>query len=79
LKVSIITITYNAGQTLESCIRSVAAQYWPDIEYIVVDGGSDDGSVSVISNHEEKNYPVGVGAGQGDLRRHEQRIGNGHG
>ena len=54
MKVSIITITYNAGQTLESCIRSVAAQSWPDIEYIVVDGSSDDGSVSVIRNHEEK-------------------------
>ena len=54
MKVSIITITYNAGQTLESCIRSVAAQSWHDTEYIVVDGGSDDGSVSVIRKHEEK-------------------------
>ena len=54
MKVSIITITYNSGETLEECIQSVAAQTYSNLEYIVVDGGSDDGSLSVIKEHDEE-------------------------
>ncbi len=49
--VSIITITYNAVETLERTIESVEAQDYRAIEYIVVDGGSTDGTMQVVGRH----------------------------
>ncbi len=49
--VSIVTVCRNAGQTIEACIASVAAQTWPDIEYIVVDGNSTDGTAAILERH----------------------------
>ncbi len=51
MKVSIITVCYNSGKTLEQTIESVAAQDYPEIEHIIVDGGSKDNSLAII----EKN------------------------
>ena len=48
MKVSIITACYNRKETKGKAIESVLRQTYPDIEYIVVDGGSSDGSASVI-------------------------------
>lgn len=48
MKVTIITVCYNRAGTIRQAIESVMAQTYPDIEYIVVDGASTDGSVSVI-------------------------------
>ena len=48
MKVTIITACYNRERTIRGCIESVLAQDYPDIEYIVVDGASTDGSLSVI-------------------------------
>ena len=42
---SIITITYNAAETIETTFRSVVGQSFTDSEYIVVDGDSKDGTV----------------------------------
>ncbi|WP_296705902.1 glycosyltransferase, partial [Algoriphagus sp.] len=39
MKVSIITVTFNSTKTLEQTIESVANQDYPEIEYIIVDGG----------------------------------------
>jgi len=59
LKVSIITINYNNVDGLEKTIESVINQTHNDIEYLVIDGGSDDGSVEVIKQYSEKiNYFV---------------------
>lgn len=49
---SIITVTYNAAQWLERTIQSIINQTYPGIEYIIVDGGSTDGTVDIITNYE---------------------------
>lgn len=48
MKVSIITSCYNRAATIEGAIRSVFAQTYGDIEYVIVDGASKDGSQTVI-------------------------------
>lgn len=50
MRVSIITTCYNRNETISGAIRSVLAQDSPDIEYIVVDGASTDGSLGTINN-----------------------------
>ena len=48
MKISIVTVAYNAVTTISATLRSVAAQTYPDIEHIVVDGGSKDGTVAIV-------------------------------
>ncbi len=48
MKLSIITINFNDKVGLERTIKSVSEQTWTDFEFIVVDGGSEDGSIEVI-------------------------------
>jgi glycosyltransferase len=48
LTISIITASYNSVETIEATMQSVLSQTYPDIEYIIVDGGSTDGTVDVI-------------------------------
>lgn len=53
MKVSIITSCYNRVSTLDGAIRSVFEQNYPEIEYIVVDGASKDGSLDIIRGYDE--------------------------
>ena len=50
-KVSVVTINYNMAAELESTIRNVVDQSYPALEYVVIDGGSTDGSPDVIRRH----------------------------
>lgn len=54
MKVSIITITYNSESTLIDTIDSVLNQTYKDIEYIIVDGGSTDSTVSIVHSYKDK-------------------------
>ncbi|MBQ4393862.1 MAG: glycosyltransferase [Paludibacteraceae bacterium] len=55
MKLSIITINYNNAEGLRRTLASVAVQTYHDIEHIIVDGGSTDGSVNVIEEYESSN------------------------
>lgn len=48
LAISIITPTYNAARTLPDTLRALADQAYPNLEYIIVDGGSTDGTLDIV-------------------------------
>ncbi len=52
--VSIITVVYNGADTLERTIQSVVRQTYPNLEYIIVDGGSQDGTLEIIHSYQKQ-------------------------
>ena len=56
MKISIITCSYNAADTIEKTVKSVLSQKNADIEYIIIDGLSDDGTAGIIKKYSDKIY-----------------------
>jgi glycosyltransferase involved in cell wall biosynthesis len=54
MKISLITVCYNAEKTIEKTIQSVLAQDYTDIEYIVIDGQSKDNTMQIVNRYKER-------------------------
>jgi glycosyltransferase len=54
MKVSIITAVFNSKPHIETCMRSVLSQTYRNIEYIIIDGGSTDGTIEIIKKYGNK-------------------------
>lgn len=52
-KISIVTVSLNSEKYMEECIQSIVGQQYPNLEYIVVDGGSTDATLSIIDKYRE--------------------------
>ena len=50
-KISVVTVVYNCASTIEATLQSVASQTYSCLEYIVIDGGSDDGTLRSIQQY----------------------------
>lgn len=58
MKVSVITAVFNGAKTIQDCIKSVSGQIYPNIEHIIIDGGSTDGTLEVIKRYTEKRVNI---------------------
>ena len=55
-KISIITAVFNGEKYLEQTIKSIINQTYKNFEYIIIDGGSTDGTLEIIKKYEDKIF-----------------------
>ena len=58
MKISIITVCWNSEKTIEDTIQSVLAQDYKDLEYIIIDGASTDGTLEIINKYKDKIFQI---------------------
>jgi glycosyltransferase involved in cell wall biosynthesis len=61
MKVTVITAVLNGVEIIEDCIKSVFSQSHKNIEHIIIDGGSTDGTLDVIKKYENKITKCSLG------------------
>lgn len=54
IKISIVTVTFNCENVIEQTIKSIIDQTYPFIEFIIIDGGSIDGTINIINRYKEQ-------------------------
>lgn len=54
MKITIITVCFNSGKTIEDTIKSVLKQTYENYEYLIIDGGSSDNTLDIIKSYEKK-------------------------
>ncbi len=61
-RISIVTCSYQQAGFLETSLRSVLQQGYSNLDYIVIDGGSSDGSADIIARYARSTEPLGFRA-----------------
>src|SRR6202142_3299457 len=73
--VSVTIVTYNSGRFIKRCLESVLAQRYPHKEIIIVDNGSDDGTVDILEQFEDRCQVVYNSENKGFAAAQNQAIG----
>jgi glycosyltransferase involved in cell wall biosynthesis len=78
-KITIVTPSFNQGQFIEKTICSVLAQNYPNLEYIIMDGGSTDGTLEIINKYKDQisHFESHPDAGQADAIKRGFQISKG--
>jgi len=79
MKISVVTVSFDAERTIGKTIESVAAQDWPDFEHIIVDGGSGDGTAALVESlgHDRLRFVSGPDDGIYDAMNKGLRLASG--